>query len=649
MISIVPSLPNPVLVEQANVSGGSGSQGGSTSSQTPDATASYQTQMQNHHGRNGAEGGVPPRGSGGSEFQDARNAYSTQGNGGSNGHIGGAPPPNSNVTGGNSEFQDAKNDYTVAGSGNVNGGAPPPPAAPPHNSEASLISISDVAKELVSTNSTASADAVPAEAASKSKTDTKAGVSPTPVQPDSSSQAVLLAMSQLTPSTPAAVQVKQEPAPTKTADTTAALDKSKPVTTADQPAQSEVPITQLVTGSDAQPAGIAAQVTTNAATQSTSKAAPSNVDVPADVSTNAATQSTSKAAPSAPNTATSVAHTPNLLAPKPSLVGTTTNPILPREGTTSAVSVHADAVVVSNPTVQASNPATASGKLSEIQRMQALTGSSSQSTAPAAAETANVSPVQSVAVVPPAASATPIKVQVAQDTKGLGSSTVTDTLLGTGVTVVEAAQSKSETGNSGSNGKQSSQPETPVPSTSTGNNNLVNAVGGTATLTPSNAVNGVTAVPPVPNSDQMKIINQISAHVDQLRAQSGGGIVTIHLNPSDLGSVQITMSQTKDGIVAHMIASSDTARQALQSGNHTLNASLEQKGLKLQSLNVDLNGAGGNAMNYQNPQHQAALHQQPVQQYRTMNSQITSADTAAEVSMSAVQPLTNNSLLDYRV
>jgi flagellar hook-length control protein FliK len=69
-------------------------------------------------------------------------------------------------------------------------------------------------------------------------------------------------------------------------------------------------------------------------------------------------------------------------------------------------------------------------------------------------------------------------------------------------------------------------------------------------------------------------------------ATQGGGSARILLHPQDLGSVEIRLHSTADGITATLRADSPQAAQTLTLASHELRAALEAQGLPVLGLDV---------------------------------------------------------------
>jgi flagellar hook-length control protein FliK len=79
-------------------------------------------------------------------------------------------------------------------------------------------------------------------------------------------------------------------------------------------------------------------------------------------------------------------------------------------------------------------------------------------------------------------------------------------------------------------------------------------------------------------------------HVLRLASANGVTHARIQLHPAELGTVDVHLRQTADGLVAKVIAHSPDAVQQLQQAAGDLRRSLEQQGLNLLGLDVGHSG-----------------------------------------------------------
>lgn len=105
-----------------------------------------------------------------------------------------------------------------------------------------------------------------------------------------------------------------------------------------------------------------------------------------------------------------------------------------------------------------------------------------------------------------------------------------------------------------------------------------------------------TAVVPLDTAnapiDRTKLLAQVSQHLETLRFAEGRGEAAFNLNPDHLGSLRIAISAHADGVTARIVAEHAGVRQVLESASEHLRTALENRGLKLHSL--DITTASGN-------------------------------------------------------
>jgi flagellar hook-length control protein FliK len=99
----------------------------------------------------------------------------------------------------------------------------------------------------------------------------------------------------------------------------------------------------------------------------------------------------------------------------------------------------------------------------------------------------------------------------------------------------------------------------------------------------------VTAATPVPLARSAEAVEHV------LRLASSGGVThaRIALRPADLGSVDVHIRSTAEGLVARVVAHSAEAVQTLQNAAGDLRRSLEEHGLTLMSLDIGQSGEPG--------------------------------------------------------
>jgi flagellar hook-length control protein FliK len=102
----------------------------------------------------------------------------------------------------------------------------------------------------------------------------------------------------------------------------------------------------------------------------------------------------------------------------------------------------------------------------------------------------------------------------------------------------------------------------------------------------ADARSGLPTATPVPLSRAAETVE----HVLRLASQRGVTHARIQLHPAELGSIDVRLRSTAQGLVATIVAHDGDAVQTLQQAAGDLRRSLEQQGLNL--LNLDIGGSG---------------------------------------------------------
>ena len=109
-------------------------------------------------------------------------------------------------------------------------------------------------------------------------------------------------------------------------------------------------------------------------------------------------------------------------------------------------------------------------------------------------------------------------------------------------------------------------------------------VGSASSAAAANAsISNETAAAPI---DRTKLLAQVNQHLETMRLSEGRGEAAFHLNPDSLGSLKIAIAAHADGVSARIVAEHAGVRQVLESASEHLRAALENRGLKLHSLEV---------------------------------------------------------------
>ena len=115
-------------------------------------------------------------------------------------------------------------------------------------------------------------------------------------------------------------------------------------------------------------------------------------------------------------------------------------------------------------------------------------------------------------------------------------------------------------------------------------------VAATAPVAP--AAPAEAARPAIPAATPVPLARSAEAVEHVLRLASSGGVThaRIALHPEELGSVDVHIRSTSEGLVARVVAHSAEAVQTLQHAANDLRKSLEEQGLNVLSLDVGSSG-----------------------------------------------------------
>jgi flagellar hook-length control protein FliK len=133
-------------------------------------------------------------------------------------------------------------------------------------------------------------------------------------------------------------------------------------------------------------------------------------------------------------------------------------------------------------------------------------------------------------------------------------------------------------------------------------------------------------------TDRSTVLSQVSAHLDGLTIRNGRSEVLLHLQPQELGRVEIRLSNHAGQIAAQFTAETEAAGAALESGRDNLRQSLEQRGYTLTALDVSVGGgqAGQGQFEKETPWvHRGVPASRPMQVTATVRSRVRPAQTGA--------------------
>jgi flagellar hook-length control protein FliK len=104
---------------------------------------------------------------------------------------------------------------------------------------------------------------------------------------------------------------------------------------------------------------------------------------------------------------------------------------------------------------------------------------------------------------------------------------------------------------------------------------------------PRAARSNLTTPDPTPRATREQVLANVQRGLASVLTQ-GGGRMSVILRPEQLGEVRVRM-EVKDGVVnARLSATTEAARQTIESGLDTLRAALESRGIRVESLHVDV-------------------------------------------------------------
>jgi len=129
-----------------------------------------------------------------------------------------------------------------------------------------------------------------------------------------------------------------------------------------------------------------------------------------------------------------------------------------------------------------------------------------------------------------------------------------------------------------------------------------------------------TKLEPIDAKKTAEVVRQIVDRVETIAATHRPGGVVIRLNPEDLGTITMAVKSIGDQVEAHIVASDDRVRTALDTSRSQLAQAIEAKGFSLKSVTVtetqstqtqsQLANQGRSQSQQQDRQDQQALRQQ---------------------------------------
>jgi flagellar hook-length control protein FliK len=285
-----------------------------------------------------------------------------------------------------------------------------------------------------------------------------------------------------------------------------------------------------------------------------------------------------------------------VLAAVPVAATTTPQPGAPVEGTPAPATQMVVAGGAPTPVVQLVTPADAAAVTPAVQAEVAATGpvvatpaaaAAVAATAPVAVDPAPSTPVAQPATPQPVAAAPAAPAQTATPDGNFQGQPKPDT--GTPAPVVQQAPPAAEQARPGQQpqGQPQAQPAQVQPPVQQQQQHTAAAPPVAMTsAAPASPATPLPAATPVPLARTAETVE----HVLSLASARGITHARIALHPAELGTVDVHIRSTAEGLVARVVAHSAEAVQTLQHAAGDLRRSLEEQGLNV--LNLDINQSG---------------------------------------------------------
>ncbi len=146
---------------------------------------------------------------------------------------------------------------------------------------------------------------------------------------------------------------------------------------------------------------------------------------------------------------------------------------------------------------------------------------------------------------------------------------------------------------SGEQGQEEAQPQSEEQNSASGTGTAnTAATGGASAFALARAQDDTTVTAQAATSasssqaERAHVVEQVTRHLESMRLTNGGGEMRLRLNPHNLGSVQVTITTHQDGVIARIAVESAQVQQAMEHAKADLRASLETRGLRVQSVEV---------------------------------------------------------------
>jgi flagellar hook-length control protein FliK len=125
------------------------------------------------------------------------------------------------------------------------------------------------------------------------------------------------------------------------------------------------------------------------------------------------------------------------------------------------------------------------------------------------------------------------------------------------------------------------------------------------TATPTTAVPTAAGAPQLTHASVAAAVERVQDLVRIATTRLGGARATLQLKPQELGAVDVHLRTTREGLVATISAHDQAGLAALQQAGPELRRSLEERGVQLHSLDLQL-GAGDNGFTNQGDAREAS-------------------------------------------
>jgi flagellar hook-length control protein FliK len=143
--------------------------------------------------------------------------------------------------------------------------------------------------------------------------------------------------------------------------------------------------------------------------------------------------------------------------------------------------------------------------------------------------------------------------------------------------------------------------------------------------TPQTAVPVANGAPQLTRGSVLQTAERVQELVRIATTRAGNARAILQLRPAELGQVDVHLRTTRNGLVATISAHEQVGLDAMQQAGNELRRTLEDKGVQLHSLDLQL-GAGGNGFSNQGDAREASSGRRGAAASHNLGSD----DTAAE-------------------